>query len=57
MQLIAEPVTENPAPIAREAFRDFGERSGHPANLNFKDCVAYALAEAAGEPIFAKRDG
>ena len=50
-QLVIEPVTEAQARIAREAFRDFGEGSGHPAKLNFGDCFAYALAKAMSEPL------
>src|SRR5215471_17926396 len=37
------PVDEEQARIAREAYRDFGRGSGHPAKLNFGDCFAYAL--------------
>ena len=55
-QLIVEPVTEAQARIAREAYRDFGKDSGHPAGLNFGDCFAYALAKATGEPILFKGD-
>lgn len=51
-----EPVTEAQAYIAREAFRDFGKGSGHPARLNFGDCFAYALARAANEPLLFKGD-
>ena len=40
-QLIVEPVTEAQARIAREAYRDFGKGSGHPAGLNFGNCFAY----------------
>jgi len=50
------PVTENQAQIAREAYRDFGKGSGHPANLNFGDCFAYALAKESGEPLLFKGD-
>jgi ribonuclease VapC len=46
-----EPVTENQAGLAREAYRDFGKGSGHAAKLNFGDCFAYALAKATGEPL------
>jgi ribonuclease VapC len=53
-QLIVEPVTEDQARIAREAYRDFGKGSGHPAGLNFGDCFAYALAKASGEPTLFK---
>lgn len=52
--LLIEPVTENQAQIAREAYRDFGKGSGHPARLNFGDCFAYALAKVTGEPLLFK---
>jgi ribonuclease VapC len=53
-RLVIEPVTEAQARIAREAYRDFGRGSGHPARLNFGDCFAYALARATGEPLLFK---
>jgi ribonuclease VapC len=49
--LAIEPVTEAQARLAREAYRDFGRGSGHPARLNFGDCFAYALARETGEPL------
>lgn len=49
-----EPVTERQARIAREAYRDYGRGSGHPARLNFGDCFAYALARDTGEPLLYK---
>ena len=49
-----EPVTQVQAKIARDAYRDFGKGSGHPARLNFGDCFAYALARAMGEPLLFK---
>ena len=49
-----EPVTEIQARIARDAYRDFGKGSGHPAKLNFGDCFAYALAKTSGEPLLFK---
>ena len=55
-QLVVEPVTESQARIAREAYRDFGKGSGHPAGLDFGDCFAYALAKATGEPLLFKGD-
>jgi ribonuclease VapC len=51
-----EPVTSEQARIAREAYRDFGRGSGHPAGLDFGDCFAYALAKAMGEPLLFKGD-
>ena len=55
-QLMIEPVTEAQARIAREAYRDFGRGSGHPAKLNFGDCFAYALAKSSGEALLFKGD-
>lgn len=49
-----EAVTPAQARIAREAYRDFGKGSGHPARLNFGDCFSYALAKATGEPLLYK---
>jgi ribonuclease VapC len=49
-----EPVDEAQAIIAREAYRDFGKRSGHAAQLNFGDCFAYALARHRTEPLLFK---
>jgi len=53
-QIGIEPVTEAQARVAREAYRDFGKGSRHPANLNFGDCFAYALAKTTGEPLLFK---
>jgi ribonuclease VapC len=53
-QLAIEAVTAAHARTAREAYRDFGRGSGHPARLNFGDCFAYALARATGEPLLFK---
>jgi ribonuclease VapC len=55
-QLAIEPVSADQARIAREAYRDFGKGSGHPAQLNFGDCFAYALAKVTGEPLLFKGD-
>ncbi len=38
---------------AVSAWWRFG-RSRHPAGLNFGDCIAYAAARVAGEPLLAK---
>ena len=50
------PVSVKQARIARQAYRDFGKGSGHPARLNFGDCFAYALAKDTGEPLLYKGD-
>ncbi|HET6144166.1 MAG TPA: type II toxin-antitoxin system VapC family toxin [Candidatus Acidoferrales bacterium] len=49
-----ESVTPEQAKIAREAYKDFGKGSGHPAQLNFGDCFAYALAKVLREAILFK---
>ena len=51
-----EPLTEAQALIARQAFRDFGEGSGHPAKLNFGDCFSYALAKSLNQPLLFEGD-
>jgi ribonuclease VapC len=39
------PVDEAQARIARDAYRDFGKGSGHPAQLNFGDCFRLCAGE------------
>ena len=39
------------ATAARAAYADFGKGSGHPAGLNFGDCLTYGLAKATGQPL------
>ena len=45
------PFDHEQAAIAQAAHSDFGRGSGHPARLKFGDCMTYALAKAAGEPL------
>ena len=52
--IVIEPVTADQARIARDAYRDFGKGSGHPAQLNLGDCFAYALAKDLDEPLLFK---
>ena len=53
---VVEPVTERQARLARQAYADFGKGSGHPAGLNFGDCLSYALALDLREPLLWKGD-
>src|SRR5258708_10303820 len=46
-----EAVTFEQARIAREAYKDFGRGSGHPAKLNFGDCFSSGLAKAPSQDI------
>jgi len=52
-----EPFTAEHAEIAREAYREFGRGSGHPARLNLGDCFAYALAAATRDRLLFVGDG
>jgi ribonuclease VapC len=53
-ETVIEPVTSSQARLARQAYRDFGRGSGNPADLNYGDCFAYALAKEFGEPLLYK---
>jgi ribonuclease VapC len=53
-EFVVEPVTERQARLARHAYADFGKGSGHPAGLNFGDCLSYALALDLREPLLWK---
>ena len=49
------PVSIAQARLARQAYRDFGKGSGHPAQLNFGDCLSFAFAaEAVDETLLYK---
>ena len=39
---------------AAVAFRRFGKGQGHPARLNFGDCMSYAVARVHGVPLLFK---
>lgn len=47
------PFTESQVLIARQAFAKYG-KGRHPAQLNFGDCIAYALATETGEELLFK---
>jgi len=49
------PFTAADARSARRAYRRYG-KGIHAAGLNFADCIAYALAVDAGEPLLFKGD-
>lgn len=52
-RMVIAPFTESQAGLAREAFRRYG-KGRHPAQLNFGDCMAYALAKDTGEELLFK---
>ena len=51
--IVIEPVTEEQAHVARQAYTDFG-KGRHPAGLNYGDCFSYALAKVFREPLLFK---
>ncbi|MCH5643808.1 MULTISPECIES: type II toxin-antitoxin system VapC family toxin [unclassified Gordonia (in: high G+C Gram-positive bacteria)] len=51
-----EPTSVAEIGIGRQAYRDFGRGSGHPAKLNFGDCFSYALAIHRNESLLWKGD-
>jgi len=48
------PVSADHITIARQADIQYGKGTGHPAQLNFGDCFAYALAKAMDVPLLYK---
>jgi ribonuclease VapC len=50
------PFDETVFDAARDAFDRFGRGSGHPARLNFGDCMAYAIAKVHDVPLLYKGD-
>ena len=48
------PFDAEQAEIARRAYEQYGKGRGHPAQLNFGDTFAYALAFARGLPLLYK---
>ena len=48
------PFSRDMADAASRAFRAFGRRSGHPARLNFGDCLAYAVSAVLRAPLLFK---
>jgi ribonuclease VapC len=54
MEIEITPFTAAQSRIARAAYAQYGKGSGHPAQLNFGDCFAYALAKDSGEELLFK---
>lgn len=48
--------TPEMAETAVAAFRRFGKGQGHPAQLNYGDCLSYAVAKTLGLPLLYKGD-
>jgi ribonuclease VapC len=50
------PIDGAVARHAVSAFSRYGRGSGHPANLNFGDCLSYAVAKHLNAPLLYKGD-
>ncbi|MDJ0684578.1 MAG: type II toxin-antitoxin system VapC family toxin [Alphaproteobacteria bacterium] len=50
------PLGRRQGDLAYRAFLAFGRGSGHPARLNFSDCLSYALAKSLEAPLLFKGD-
>ena len=48
------PFDAEPAELAASAYERYGKGRGHPAQLNFGDTFAYALASVWGLPLLYK---
>jgi ribonuclease VapC len=48
------PFSREMADAASGAFARFGRGSGHPARLNFGDCMAYAVSAVMRAPLLFK---
>lgn len=54
IELRVIPFDEEYAILAHDAYRRLGRGSGHPAQLNFADCAAYAVARALDDTLLFK---
>jgi ribonuclease VapC len=54
MKLRVVEFTPTQALLARQAWRRFGKGSDNPAQLNYGDCMVYALAKDTGQPLLFK---
>jgi ribonuclease VapC len=48
------PFGPEAAAIAAQAFLSFGKGRGHPAQLNFGDCISYAMSKTEAMPLLFK---
>lgn len=54
VNLSVVPFSPEMAEIAVAAFRRYGKGQGHPAQLNFGDCMSYAVAKVHDVPLLFK---
>ncbi|MDE2788143.1 MAG: type II toxin-antitoxin system VapC family toxin [Chloroflexota bacterium] len=54
LSIVIVPFDETQAELAADAYDRYGKGRGHPAQLNFGDTFAYALASVRGLPLLYK---
>ena len=53
-EITLHPISGIIARLAADAFERYGRGSGHPARLNFGDCLSYAVAIELDAPLLFK---
>lgn len=48
------PISAATARLAADAFERYGKGNGHPAQLNFGDCLSYAVAKESDAALLFK---
>ena len=56
MRLATASIDGAVARLAADAFFRYGKGRGHPARLNFADCLSYAVAKHLDAPLLYKGD-
>lgn len=54
LKLTVKPFSAEHSLEAKLAYARYGKGRGHPAQLNFGDCITYALAKVEGRPVAFK---
>lgn len=54
LSIAIDPITDEVSKIAVQAYARYGKGRGHPAQLNFGDCLSYACAKRHNVPILFK---
>ena len=52
----SRPFGPEAAAVAVQAFLSCGKGCGHPAQLNFGDCISYAMSKTEAMPLLFKGD-
>jgi ribonuclease VapC len=53
-EITMRPFGQQAAVVAARAFLIYGKGRGHPAQLNFGDCISYAISKVEAMPLLFK---